>query len=71
MYAGCVSGAIDLDEYLGIITKTGFQNVTIHKQKEVEIPQEILKNYLTDDEIKQLRVGEIGIYSINVSATKN
>ena len=71
MYAGCVSGAIELDKYLGIITKTGFQNVTVHKQKEVEIPQDILKNYLTNDEMLQMKTGTIGIFSITVSATKN
>ena len=40
MYAGCVSGAIDIDEYLEIINKQGFKNVTVHKQKEIAIPNE-------------------------------
>jgi arsenite methyltransferase len=42
MYAGCVSGAIDIDEYLAIIKNQGFDNITIHKQKEVAIPESIL-----------------------------
>jgi len=70
MYAGCVSGAIEMNEYLEIIAKHSFKHVTIHKQKEVEIPQEILKNYLSDKEIKQMHSGEIGIYSITVSGDK-
>jgi hypothetical protein len=70
MYAGCVSGAIEMDEYLEIINKQGFKQVTIHKQKEIEIPQEILKSYLNENEIRQFSQKEIGIFSITVSATK-
>ena len=70
MYAGCVSGAIDIDEYLGIIEKQGFKSIEIHKQKEIEIPVEILKEYLTNEEIQQFKNKEIGIFSITVSAGK-
>ena len=70
MYAGCVSGAIDIDDYIGIINTTGFVQVEIHKQKEVLIPEEILKNYLTDAELETFRKGEKGIYSITISAKK-
>lgn len=70
MYAGCVSGAIDIDEYLKIIANTGFKNTEVHKQKAIEIPAEILKNYLTEEEMVQFASNEIGIYSITVSAEK-
>ena len=70
MYAGCVSGAIEMNEYLDIIAQQGFKDVTIHKQKDVEIPQDILKNYLTNDEMMQLKSNKIGIFSITVSAIK-
>jgi len=70
MYAGCVSGAIDMDEYLEIINTQGFKQVTVHKQKEIEIPVEILKNYLNDTEIRQFSKKETGIFSITVSAIK-
>jgi arsenite methyltransferase len=70
MYAGCVSGAIDMDVYLEIIKNSGFKNTEIHKQKKVEIPVEILKNYLTDEEIAQFINNEIGIFSVTVSANK-
>lgn len=70
MYAGCVSGAIDIDEYQEIIREKGFQNVTIHKQKEISIPTDVLSNYLTPEEIKKFQDGEKGIFSITVSAYK-
>lgn len=70
MYAGCVSGAIEMNEYLEIIRKQGFNNTTIHKEKEIAIPAEVLSNYLSADEIKAFRNGETGIFSITVSAFK-
>lgn len=70
MYAGCVAGAININEYLGIIEKQGFKNITIHKQKEIAIPDEVLLNYLTSDEIQSFKNSEIGIFSITVSGYK-
>jgi len=70
MYAGCVSGAIDMDKYVGIIREQGFQKIEIHKQKEIVIPVEILKEYLTDKEILQFKNKEIGIFSITISGEK-
>jgi arsenite methyltransferase len=70
MYAGCVSGAIDLQEYLDIIGETGFQKITVHKQKEVLLPDKILRKYLDEEEIQRFKEKEIGIFSITVSAEK-
>ncbi len=70
MYAGCVSGAVDMDVYLDIIRKQGFKNVTLHKQKEISIPVEVLEKYLSKEEILNFRNGETGIFSITVSGFK-
>jgi SAM-dependent methyltransferase len=70
MYAGCVSGAVDFDEYLGIIDQNGFLNVTVHKQKEISIPGEILDKYLTKEESAKFRMAETGIFSITISGHK-
>ena len=70
MYAGCVSGAIEMDEYLDIILKQGFQNITLHKQKVIDIPNDILGKYMNNDEINDFNIGKVGILSITVSATK-
>ncbi|MBN1416479.1 MAG: arsenite methyltransferase [Bacteroidales bacterium] len=71
MYAGCVSGAIDIDDYLRIIKKQGFKNITVHKLKEISIPTELLGNNITKEEIAGFQNGETGIFSITVSAHKN
>ncbi|PIQ34276.1 MAG: arsenite S-adenosylmethyltransferase [Bacteroidetes bacterium CG18_big_fil_WC_8_21_14_2_50_41_14] len=70
MYAGCVSGAIEMDKYLEIIKKQGFKNITVHKQKEIDIPVVVLENYLSKDEITSFKNGDTGIFSITVSGYK-
>ena len=70
MYAGCVSGAIQQTDYMNIIMNTGFEAVSIQKEKPVILPDEILKNYLSDDEIQQYKDGDFGIYSITVYGRK-
>ena len=70
MYAGCVSGAIQKDEYLGIINKAGFSTVTVNKEKEIELPEEILRNYLNETELDEFKKKNTGIFSITVTASK-
>ncbi len=69
MYAGCVAGAVQKDEYLQIIRKAGFKNVKIQKVKSIQLPREILQKYLADDELEKF--GKIfGIFSITVYGEK-
>ena len=70
MYAGCVAGAIQKDEYLDIIRLSGFRNIEINKEKEVELPDELLRNYLSAEEINEFKSNKIGIFSITVTAEK-
>lgn len=70
MYAGCVSGAIQRQDYLNIIDQNGFSNITIQKEKEIIIPNDILDKYLSTEELDQFRNSETGIYSITVFAQK-
>jgi len=70
MYAGCVAGAIPIDEYLGYIQEVGFQNITVQKNKPIIIPEDILSDYLTDEEVKEYLGMETSIRSITVYAEK-
>lgn len=70
MYAGCVSGALQLDEYLEVIKESGFQNIEIHKQRSIDVPDGLLENYLDKTELQQFRNRDIGLFSITVSAVK-
>jgi hypothetical protein len=70
MYAGCVSGAIQKNVYMELIDATGFENVTIQKEKAIVIPDDILVNYLSATEIAAFKSGSTGIMSITVFAQK-
>jgi len=70
LYAGCVSGAIQRESYLGMIKKAGFQNITIQKEKPIHIPIDILSKYLSANEIESFISGDSGIFSISVFAAK-
>jgi arsenite methyltransferase len=70
MYAGCVAGAIQKQVYLELIDANGFTNITIQKEKAIIIPDDILKNYLTEEEIQNFKSGNMGIFSITVYAEK-
>lgn len=70
MYAGCVSGAVQKQEYLDMIHNNGFKNITIQKEKTITIPDDILSNYLNAEEIAAFRSGDTGIYSVTVYAEK-
>jgi len=49
MYAGCVSGAIQKEDYLDLIKANGFENITIQIQKPIVIPDDILMKYLSTE----------------------
>lgn len=70
LYAGCVSGAIQKSEYLGIIEEAGFTNITLQKDKTIVIPDEILAEYLNKEEIDEYKKGKVRITSITVYADK-
>ncbi len=71
MYAGCVAGAVQYDEYLKIIEESGFKNIEVKKTKIIDLPDEILKDYLTETSLKQYRESKVGVFSITVTANKN
>lgn len=70
MYAGCVSGAIQKVTYLSIIKDAGFKNISLKKEKEVIIPDNILRNYLSEENLIEFKNSNMGIYSITVFAEK-
>jgi arsenite methyltransferase len=70
LYAGCVSGAIQRKEYLGIIGEAGFKNITVQKDKSIIVPDDILSNYLSAEEIAEYKTGNTRIASITVYAEK-
>lgn len=70
MYAGCISGAIQKEVYLELISLNGFINVTIQKEKLITIPDDILSGYLSQEELIAFKNSNTGIHSITVYAEK-
>ena len=71
MYAGCVAGAIQKEDYLELISANAFSGLSIQKERRITIPDEILSRYLSPDEMTNFRNSSSGIYSITVYAEKN
>jgi SAM-dependent methyltransferase len=70
MYAGCVSGAIQKQVYLELIESNGFKNITVQKEKEIIIPDDILNKYLSNDQLINFKLSGMGITSVTVYAEK-
>lgn len=70
MYAGCVAGAIQKNDYLDLIEANGFKNITVQKDKPILIPDDILKQYLSEDQLTAFKQSGTGIRSITVYAEK-
>ena len=71
MYAGCVSGALQESDYLGIIRELGFLDITIQKRKPIVVPDDILTNYLDAEQLAVFKASGTGIFSITVFARKS
>ena len=71
MYAGCVSGALKQDEYIKLIEEAGFKNIEIKKTKRIDIPDELLSQYLSEPGLKDYKDNLKGIFSITVVGYKN
>jgi ubiquinone/menaquinone biosynthesis C-methylase UbiE len=70
LYAGCVSGAVQKQDYLKMIEVAGFKNIIVQKDKPIHIPGEILSNYLSAEEVNDYKTGNTKITSITVYAEK-
>ena len=70
MYAGCVAGAVQKEDYLQLIKDNGFTNITVQKEKRIVIPNDILQNYLSEADIARFNNETTGIFSVTVYAEK-
>ena len=70
MYAGCVAGAIQKTEYLDLIETAGFQSIALQKEKPITVPDDILAQYLSAQEITEFKQSGTGISSVTVFAQK-
>jgi SAM-dependent methyltransferase len=70
LYVGCVSGAVEMNEYIQIIERQGFKDIVIHKEKQITLPETLLAGFTDDSEIMDYKTGIKGVFSITVTGYK-
>jgi SAM-dependent methyltransferase len=70
MYAGCVAGAMQKEDYLGIVEEHGFIDISVHKERKIEVPEPVLAAFISENEMAAFKSSGAGIYSITVSGSK-
>jgi len=70
MYVGCMAGSLSLEQYVQMLDKAGFEEIVIHEEHKMELPDAMLHYYLPPDEAREFREGTPGIYSITITAEK-
>ncbi len=70
MYAGCISGAMQKQDYLEVIEKAGFKNIEITKEREIDVPDQVFLRYVSEEELATFKEGGNSIISLGVYAEK-
>jgi arsenite methyltransferase len=70
LYAGCIAGALQKEDYLKIIEQTGFIDIFVKKERETNLPDSILFEYLSAEQVENFKSSETGISSITVVGKK-
>ena len=70
LYVGCVAGALQAGEYLGIIRETGFAGVEVRSSKRIDLPDEVLLGHLGPTGLAAYRASGAAVLSITVVGTR-
>ena len=70
MYVGCITGAIRRNSYLKMLQDEGFVEVTVKEDRQIVLSDEVLKKYLSLDEVTAYRNTNTCIESITVYGKK-
>ena len=70
LYAGCVSGAIPKEEYVGGLVEAGFKDVKVRKERVVDVPPEVLSEHLGPEGLKHWKKDGSPILSVTVTGVK-
>jgi arsenite methyltransferase len=70
MYAGCVAGALPKKDYLAVIERAVFKNISVKKEKMIQVPDSMLLEYISEEELHTFKNSGTGIFSITVVGHK-
>lgn len=70
LYAGCVAGALQVDEYLGLIRGAGFIEVEIVRETKIDVPASVLEAEASTADVLSFQSQGGGIVSVTVRGKK-
>ena len=70
LYVGCVAGALPETDYLAVIREAGFGDFRIVERKPSLLPDEVLREHLSEPEFADFRASGVGLLSVTVLGTK-
>lgn len=70
LYVGCVAGAIDKQVYINTIKNAGFKVVKIVEEKKHVLPENLVKQFISQDEYDLYKTSNAEILSITVCGEK-
>jgi len=70
LYAGCVSGALQKEDYLQIVVESGFSDVEVKEERTYDVPDDVLLPHVSQETLNVYRASGAGIFSITVVGTK-
>jgi len=65
-YVGCVAGALQKDDYLGVIGAAGFRNITVLKTRVIDLPAALLEDILGADGTRAYLDSGVQVLSVTV-----
>ena len=70
LYVGCVAGALPETDYLAVIREAGFGDVRIVERKPILLPDDLLREHLSEPEFADFRASGVGLLSVTAIGTK-
>ena len=70
MYTSCISGALNKEDYMNAIKRAGFKTIEVVKEREINLPDDLLLKFINIDELNEYRKSQAAILSITVYAEK-
>ena len=66
LYAGCVAGVIEQEAYLAKLREAGFVDVRIVREKPINLPDEVLLDVLSPEDVARFRQSGAALRSVTV-----
>ncbi len=70
LYAGCISGALKIDEYIQAFKEAGFENPETKKEKHLPISDRLILKHSTEKALADFKEGLVEVLSITLFARK-